>query len=204
MYVLLLLFEAGWDPMHMFWNAAKRGLKHAKGRYWRSLLLLQVRCNYAYGPWGSGDNKYTRAAAMELLREQSTHKSDWFETNLQQICFDMRVDLPHGDEQIRTLFLNTVGAASENMERKGPHTSLGHWWSHVISLDKHDTTWTISKEAIAAFVQRRLRIRLEDADFHLITPGADTQKNDAAEVKSLRDKTKALFWNGGDPLSMYT
>jgi len=186
-HFLHLLWETGWDLYHLLWNAVKRGVRGARGRYERSLLLLQVRCNYAFGPWGEGGNKYTRATTFNHLFSNSSPSSDWFERGTPQISFDLGVPRPRSDDACRELFQTAAVAAAKSHDQKGPEACMGRWFSIVPSLDFHDPHWTVATEATALYIQRCLKKPLTEADFHLVDPAGPPAKNARAEVKSLRE-----------------
>ena len=109
-YELKLLLEGLWDPYHMLWNSLKRGIAKAKGKYWRSMLLLQTRCNVSYGPWHHHEHKWTRRVAIEQLIEGSTYMSAWFQDNLPKIAFDLGLTaLPRKPEDQCRLYERLVG-----------------------------------------------------------------------------------------------
>ena len=119
-FVMRLMLDSLWDPYHMLWNALKRGIMKACGKYWRSVLLLQTRCNVSYGPWNHHDHKYTRKDAWEELIRGATRESECFQENLAMFAFDMELQtLPRSVQDEEALFQKIV-ARAKACKQMGP------------------------------------------------------------------------------------
>ena len=189
-YELKLLLEGLWDPYHMLWNSLKRGMTKAKGKYWRSMLLLQTRCNVSYGPWNHHEHKHTRRVAIERLIEGSTYMSAWFQDSLPKIAFDLGLTaLPRKPEDQCSLYEQYVGKIKACLHM-GPLTSCNRWFSIVKGIEFHDGEWTVERVSVQKYIEASLKRRLTEAETHLIWPTADPKKNAAAEVKQLRDQNE--------------
>ena len=197
------MLDCMWDPYHMLWNALKRGLGKARGKYWRSMLLLQTRCNVSYGPWGHHDHKYTRQDAWHRLLTGSTFQSEWFQENLAKFAFDM--DLTHipRTQKAQEALFSKVAARGKTNEEMGPLTSINRWFSILGGLEFHDSEWTLECISVQKLMEQRLRRPMNETETRLVWPNAGGgKKTPEGEVKALREANNKETINFSSNLAM--